>query len=131
MTIGLGSFAVQPLWWSYKYKPDRECLEKTVYPPLRAVAIYCSAKRNWRNNVALRLNPRKDYNFNDHGHYTEQFATTMCVSELLLQSVGDVIRVFPAWPADKSARFADLRAQSGRGVTPPFGSLNKVLPAPN
>ncbi|MBN1589411.1 MAG: hypothetical protein JW888_07845 [Pirellulales bacterium] len=42
-----------------------------------------------------------------------QFAAAMCVSELLLQSVGDVIRVFPARPKDKSARFTDLRAQGG------------------
>ena len=28
------------------------------------------------------------------------------MSELLLQSVGDILRVFPAWPAEKAARFA-------------------------
>jgi hypothetical protein len=48
-----------------------------------------------------------------NGHYTEQFAATMVVSELLLQSVGDVIRVFPAWPLDRSAKFSNLRAQGG------------------
>ncbi|HBO44435.1 MAG TPA: hypothetical protein DD670_10980, partial [Planctomycetaceae bacterium] len=40
MTLGLGSFAVQPLWWSYKYQPDRERLEKWVYPPLREAALF-------------------------------------------------------------------------------------------
>ena len=37
----------------------------------------------------------------------------MAVSELLLQSVGDILRVFPAWPREKAARFANLRAQGG------------------
>lgn len=50
---------------------------------------------------------------NDFGHYTENFSATMAVSELLLQSVGDVVRVFPAWPAYRDADFHDLRAQGG------------------
>ena len=37
----------------------------------------------------------------------------MAVSELLLQSVGDTVRVFPAWPKDKPAQFHNLRAQGG------------------
>jgi len=51
--------------------------------------------------------------FNDFGHYTEQFAASMAIGELLLQSVGDIIRVFPAWPKDKDASFTTLRAQGG------------------
>ena len=47
------------------------------------------------------------------GHFTEQFAATMAVSEMLLQSVGDVLRIFPAWPAEKPAKFVNLRAQGG------------------
>jgi len=50
---------------------------------------------------------------NRAGHYTEQFAASMAVSELLLQSVDDVIRIFPAWPEDLDAAFSDLRAQGG------------------
>jgi len=47
------------------------------------------------------------------GHFTEQFAASMAVSELLLQSVDDILRVFPAWPKEKPARFENLRAQGG------------------
>ena len=65
-----------------------------------------------RPNGTLTLN-RQPNGFNDLGHYTEQFAASMVVSELLLQSVGDVVRVFPAWPMEKAARFVDLRAQGG------------------
>ncbi len=69
-----------------------------------------------RPNGTLTLN-RLGHGFNNFGHYTEQFAASMAVSELLLQSVGDVVRVFPAWPKDKPAEFRDLRAQGGFLVT--------------
>jgi hypothetical protein len=65
-----------------------------------------------RPNGTLTLNVLGS-SYNDFGHYTEQFAASMAVSELLLQSVGDIIRVFPAWPADRDAVFCTLRAQGG------------------
>jgi hypothetical protein len=51
------------------------------------------------------------------GHFTEQFAVSAAVSELFLQSVGGVMRVFPAWPKDKDGRFTRLRARGGFLVT--------------
>ena len=49
-----------------------------------------------------------------HGTYiSEQVGVSRLIAELLLQSVGDVIRVFPAWPMDKDAEFTRLRAQGG------------------
>jgi hypothetical protein len=73
-----------------------------------------------REEVAARLRPngtltlnRRGAHFNSFGHYTEQFAATMVLSELLLQSVDEVIRVFPAWPRQRQARFRHLRAQGG------------------
>ena len=73
-----------------------------------------------RKTLAQRYRPNGTFGLNvvgsrinTYGHYTEQFAATMAVSELLLQSVGDIIRVFPAWPENKPARFANLRAQGG------------------
>ena len=65
-----------------------------------------------RPNGTLTLN-RRGHGLNNFGHYTEQFGASMAVSELLLQSVGDVVRVFPAWPKDKPAEFHSLRAQGG------------------
>ena len=53
-----------------------------------------------------------------HGHYiSEQAGVARAITELLLQSVENVIRIFPAWPKDKDARFAGLRAQGGFLVT--------------
>lgn len=67
-----------------------------------------------RPNGTLTLNRNEpQYGFNHFGHYTEQFAASMAISELLIQSVGDVIRVFPAWPQERDARFDNLRTQGG------------------
>ena len=35
------------------------------------------------------------------------------VTEFLMQSVGDTIRVFPCWPKEQEAKFTCLRAQGG------------------
>jgi len=69
-------------------------------------------KHRLRPNGTLTLN-RLGNTINNHGHYTEQFAASMAVSELLIQSVGDIIRLFPAWPKEKGARFRSLRTQGG------------------
>ena len=43
----------------------------------------------------------------------ESIGVAAIVAEFLMQSVGDTVRVFPCWPADKDARFHRLRAQGG------------------
>jgi hypothetical protein len=49
-----------------------------------------------------------------HGYYlSESVGIAAGISEFLLQSVDNVIRVFPTWPKDKDARFTRLRAQGG------------------
>ena len=49
-----------------------------------------------------------------HGSYlAESWAFAGLTGELLLQSVGGIIRVFPAWPREHDAAFVDLRAQGG------------------
>ncbi|MFH1738436.1 MAG: hypothetical protein ABIH23_05465, partial [bacterium] len=71
-----------------------------------------------RSNGTMSLN-RLDggHKFNDFGHYTEQFGTGMAVSELLLQSVDDTLRLFPALAPGCRAQFTDLCAQGGFLVT--------------
>lgn len=51
----------------------------------------------------------KDYS----GNFSEQVAAAGIVSEMLMQSVGGVIRVFPAWPKTLDGKFADLSAEGG------------------
>ncbi len=65
-----------------------------------------------------RLDPQ--FHFNDFGHYTEMFGAALPVMELMLQSVGDVIRLFPAWPSHLPASFQTLRAQGGFLVSASF-----------
>jgi hypothetical protein len=62
-------------------------------------------------NGSLRFSTYK--HFDGYGHYTEMFAAAGAISELLLQSVDDIIRVFPAWPKDKDAGFSTLRTSGG------------------
>ncbi len=67
-----------------------------------------------RPNGTLSLNRLVPHQrFNDYGHYTEQFGAAMAVSELLLQSVDDVLRFFPAITSGCNAGFKNLRAQGG------------------
>jgi len=52
------------------------------------------------------------------GHYpfppiVEDVHMPLYICELLLQSYGGIIRLFPAWPRDKSASFESLRAEGG------------------
>ena len=58
--------------------------------------------------------------FDGFGHYTEMFAATGAISELLLQSVDNIVRVFPAWPREKDAEFTTLRARGGFLVSSQF-----------
>lgn len=49
-----------------------------------------------------------------HGFYmTEQTAVAGLITEFLMQSIDNIVRIFPAWPADKDAEFSDLRARGG------------------
>lgn len=53
-----------------------------------------------------------------HGFYlAESVGIAAGISEFLLQSVDNTIRVFPCWPKDKDASFTHLRAQGGFLVT--------------
>jgi hypothetical protein len=51
-----------------------------------------------------------------HAHGTfmpESIGVAAVVTEFLMQSVGDIVRVFPCWPKGQDAKFTNLRAQGG------------------
>jgi hypothetical protein len=49
-----------------------------------------------------------------HGTFMpESIGVAAVVTEFLIQSVGDMIRVFPCWPKEQDAKFTNLRAQGG------------------
>ncbi len=68
-----------------------------------------------RNHFTKLLTPNGLFGYwPNHGFFlSESWAFSGLVGEMLLQSVGDIIRVFPAWQKDKDAAFVNLRAQGG------------------
>lgn len=49
-----------------------------------------------------------------HGTFMpESIGVAAVVTEFMMQSVGDIIRVFPCWPNGQDAAFTNLRAQGG------------------
>jgi len=83
-----------------------------------------------RPNGTMTLNRlQPPHRFNNYGHYTEQFGTGMAVSEMLIQSAGDIIRLFPAWPKDKKATFDQLRTQGGFLVSAKQNDKGEICPA--
>ena len=59
-----------------------------------------------------RVHPQNDYS-RPGWLRCEQFGAGMAVSELLIQSVDDIIRINPALSPDTDARFTNLRTQGG------------------
>ncbi len=78
-------------------------------------------------NTKMCFNPNSDisaeqpnglFYWKIHGFYlSEQVCIARFVSELLLQSAGDVIRLFPAWPQGSDGKFSRLLAQGGFEVS--------------
>ncbi len=69
--------------------------------------------RTWFKSREL---PNGLFVWKGHAHGTfmpESIGVVAVVTEFLMQSAGDVIRVFPCWPVEQDARFVRLRAQGG------------------
>ena len=63
-----------------------------------------------RENGTLSMVPGI-HRFNSFGIYTETFGIVMPITELLLQSTGGTLRLFPSWPRKLAASFNGLRAE--------------------
>jgi hypothetical protein len=64
-----------------------------------------------------------------HGTFMpESIGVAALVTEFLMQSVNDIIRVFPCWPGGQNASFKDLRAQGGFSVSADYvnGGVEQV-----
>jgi hypothetical protein len=71
----------------------------------------CDDLRNYYKPLAQ---PNGFFFVPDCGYYlVESVGIAAAISEFLLQSVDNTIRVFPAWPKNKDASFTNLRAQGG------------------
>ncbi|HJN14466.1 MAG TPA: hypothetical protein QGH10_03190, partial [Armatimonadota bacterium] len=76
-----------------------------------------------RPNGTITLN-RLGHGINDYGHYVEQTGCAMAICELLVQSVGDIIRIAPALDGVTDVDFADFRTQGGFLLT---GSVRRGI----
>ncbi len=76
------------------------------------------ARDDLRNYYKPLAQPNGFFFVPDCGFYlVESVGIAAAISEFLLQSVDNIIRVFPCWPKEKDARFSKLRAQGGFLVT--------------
>jgi hypothetical protein len=67
-----------------------------------------------RNHYRPPLQPNGMFFWQAHGYYlAESVGIAAMISEFLLQSVDDTLRIFPCWPKEKDAAFTRLRAQGG------------------
>lgn len=82
-----------------------------------------------KNSPYCDEQPNGLFYWKNHGYYvTEQVGIARLVTELLLQSAGGALRLFPAWPANQDASFSQLGAQGGFLVSASqqFGKVNQV-----
>jgi hypothetical protein len=75
--------------------------------------VHREIQQRVRPNGTLSVNRLHAHRFDDVGFWTEQFGVGITVTELLVQSVGDVVRVFPALAPGCAARIRNLRTQGG------------------
>ena len=67
--------------------------------------------RNYYKSIAQ---PNGMFYWPMHGYYlSESVGIAAAISEFLLQSVDNKVRVFPCWPKESNASFVNLRAQGG------------------
>ncbi|MCX7046933.1 MAG: hypothetical protein NTX50_15775 [Candidatus Sumerlaeota bacterium] len=67
-----------------------------------------------RKYYKTEVQPNGMFHWPMHGFYlSESVGLAAMISEFLMQSVDNVIRIFPCWPKEKDAKFDSLRAQGG------------------
>jgi len=96
----------------------RGCNSTVMFSVIKARLSIPDALEDARKYYKPEVQPNGMFSWPSHGFYlSESVGIAAMISEYLVQSVGDIIRVFPCWPKDKNASFTDLRAQGGFLVT--------------
>jgi 6-phosphogluconolactonase (cycloisomerase 2 family) len=92
----------------------RGCNSTVMLSVAKARFSMLDALDDARNYYKPQVQPNGMFHWPMHGYYlSESVGLAAMISEFLVQSVENTIRVFPCWPAGKDARFIDLRAQGG------------------
>jgi len=117
--------AEQVTWFSPEPEKElfRNTIRQTTHRGCNSTIMLSVAKARFSMLDALEdargyyrpeVQPNGMFHWPMHGFYlSESVGIAAMISEFLVQSVDDTIRVFPCWPKEKDARFAGLRAQGG------------------
>jgi len=99
--------------WVYGVPLARLCMDK-AYEWVRQAVIKCRYANGLPTSGEVKDTGFAPlYGGGPTPHLVEDVHMPFVISELLLQSYGGVIRLFPAWPKAKSASFTTLRAEGG------------------
>jgi hypothetical protein len=92
----------------------RGCNSTVMLSVAKARLSMLEALEDARQYYRPEVQPNGMFHWPMHGFYlSESVGLAAMISEFLVQSVDHTIRVFPCWPKDKDASFANLRAQGG------------------
>jgi hypothetical protein len=96
----------------------RGCNSTVMFSVAKARFSMLDALDDARQYYKPEVQPNGMFHWPMHGFYlSESVGIAAMISEFLVQSVDNIIRVFPCWPKEKDAKFANLRAQGGFLVT--------------
>ena len=121
--------ADQVTWFAPEAEKElfRNTIRQTRHRGCNATVMFSVAKARFSMLEALddarhyykpEVQPNGMFHWPMHGFYlSESVGIAAMISEFLVQSVDNMIRVFPCWPKDKDASFTNLRTQGGFLVT--------------
>ena len=96
----------------------RGCNSTVMFSVAKARFSMLDALDDARRYYKPEVQPNGMFHWPMHGFYlSESVGIAAMISEFLVQSVENIIRVFPCWPKEKDAAFTHLRAQGGFLVT--------------
>jgi alpha-L-fucosidase 2 len=92
----------------------RGCNSTVMFSVAKARLSMLDALDDARQYYRPQVQPNGMFYWPMHGFYlSESVGIAAMISEFLVQSVDSIIRIFPCWPKDRDASFANLRAQGG------------------
>ena len=96
----------------------RGCNSTVMFSVAKARFSMLDALDDARRYYKPEVQPNGMFHWPMHGYYlSESVGLAAMISEFLVQSVDNIIRVFPCWPKEKDASFTNLRTQGGFLVT--------------
>lgn len=97
-----------------RHTRHRGCNSTIMFSVAKARLSMLEALEDARKYYRPEVQPNGMFHWPMHGFYlSESVGIAAMISEFLVQSVDNTIRIFPCWPKEKDARFEQLRTQGG------------------